>query len=132
MSVGLHCHDKGNSSDDRILTEHATEHQFNLILSQLSTPGGIRIANANIMVVPTKKPPHEVAPTTLAALLADRELSACRYLFTLYNSGLFFNDVRPSRCAVAEFSTSTFTFSRKKNISSCDIELDLRPWPLNF
>jgi len=40
----------------------------------------------------TRKPSLEVAPTTLATYLADREFSAGCYLFMILNSGLIFSD----------------------------------------
>ena len=56
-----------------------------------------------------ERPTHEVAPTTLAAILADHRFSAGSYLFTVQDS---FELRHPfsSYCVVHGFPNFTFTF----------------------
>ena len=56
--------------------------------------------------IQTRKPPLEVAPTSLAIFLADCEFSAGCYLFTVSNSGLHFSHSPPSQQLPSSFSST--------------------------
>jgi len=85
------------------------------------------------LLVLTRKPSLEVAPTTLATPSAYREFSASCYLFTVSNSGVLFSHntstiVFPTSLSI--YNQSTASVAEKSHFSSREGEL--RPMTLTF
>jgi len=79
------------------------------------------------MEVQLEKPSLEVAPTTSANILADREFSTGCYLFTVSNSGLLLTHSAVTRCLHFTFTVQSIDCFHTETCHPVNLNFDQSP-----